>query len=568
MATILKTKNSVTAASAPSSLAQGELAVNITDKKMWVGNASSTPVQIVGSGATNAAGGSNTQVQYNSSGSLAGSANMTFSGTALTLANDASISGLTVGKGGGSVATNTVIGNGAQNASTTGTGNTEIGYQAGYAGTSAGANTLLGYRTGYALTSGGDNTFVGYQAGLSSTTPTENTAVGSSALRDNTTGAYNIAVGRLALAQNTTASNNTAVGYQAGYSNTTGTNLVALGYQAGYTGTANYADTYVGWQAGYAKNTALDNAASTMIGYRAGYGTTSGIDNSFVGGLAGLSNTSGSYNTALGSQALRLNTTGSNNTAVGYQAAYTQTNGTYNVAIGQQALYTNAGYSYNTAIGYQALYATSQNYNTAVGYQAGYNNTTGINNFYGGHQAGLNATGSQNVFVGSSAGNNLTTGASCTFLGFNCLASGVAVTNELVIGQGATGKGSNTGFISPNGGGVYQGNNSAAWSITSDKRLKKNIVDNTVGLDAINKIQVRNFEYRTADEVTDLPKSSAIDIKGVQIGAIAQEIQAILPDCVKEESTGVMSVDTTNLTWYLVNAVKELKAEIDQLKGN
>ena len=28
-----------------------------------------------------------------------------------------------------------------------------------------------------------------------------------------------------------------------------------------------------------------------------------------------------------------------------------------------------------------------------------------------------------------------------------------------------------------------------------------------------------------------------------------------------------MSVDTTNLTWYLVNAIKELKAEIDLLKG-
>jgi len=50
MATTLKTKNSVTAASAPSSLAQGELAVNITDKKLWVGNAATTPVQIAGNG--------------------------------------------------------------------------------------------------------------------------------------------------------------------------------------------------------------------------------------------------------------------------------------------------------------------------------------------------------------------------------------------------------------------------------------------------------------------------------------------------------------------------------------
>jgi hypothetical protein len=51
MPTIIKTKNSVTAASAPSSLQQGEVAINITDKKVWVGNAATTPVQLLGTGA-------------------------------------------------------------------------------------------------------------------------------------------------------------------------------------------------------------------------------------------------------------------------------------------------------------------------------------------------------------------------------------------------------------------------------------------------------------------------------------------------------------------------------------
>jgi hypothetical protein len=52
MPTILKTKNSVTATNAPTSLQQGELAVNITDKKMWVGNAATTPVQLIGDGGS------------------------------------------------------------------------------------------------------------------------------------------------------------------------------------------------------------------------------------------------------------------------------------------------------------------------------------------------------------------------------------------------------------------------------------------------------------------------------------------------------------------------------------
>lgn len=55
MATILKTKNSTTTTAAPSSLTQGELAVNITDKKGWVGNAAGSPVQLFGPGGTDLA---------------------------------------------------------------------------------------------------------------------------------------------------------------------------------------------------------------------------------------------------------------------------------------------------------------------------------------------------------------------------------------------------------------------------------------------------------------------------------------------------------------------------------
>jgi hypothetical protein len=35
---------------------------------------------------------------------------------------------------------------------------------------------------------------------------------------------------------------------------------------------------------------------------------------------------------------------------------------------------------------------------------------------------------------------------------------------------------------------------------------------------------------------------------------------------VKEESTGVLRVDTDNMTWYLVNAVKELSAKVEALQ--
>ena len=105
------------------------------------------------------------------------------------------------------------------------------------------------------------------------------------------------------------------------------------------------------------------------------------------------------------------------------------------------------------------------------------------------------------------------------------------------------------------------------WETTSDRRIKKNITDSTVGLAEINQIQVRNFEYRTAEEITEVPSSQAVDKQGVQVGVIAQEIQSILPDTVTQESTGVLSVNPDNLTWHLVKAVQELSAKNDALEA-
>jgi hypothetical protein len=52
MPTTIKLKNSVTTTNAPSSLVQGEVAINITDKKVWVGNAATTPIQLLGDGGS------------------------------------------------------------------------------------------------------------------------------------------------------------------------------------------------------------------------------------------------------------------------------------------------------------------------------------------------------------------------------------------------------------------------------------------------------------------------------------------------------------------------------------
>lgn len=315
-------------------------------------------------------------------------------------------------------------------------------------------------------------------------------------------------------------------------------------------------------------------ATATVLGTVYGSMTTSGASPYLTAlGYNAAPSVTGLRNTAIGVQAANGLTSNGNNVALGYQALYTGGNND-NVGIGYQALYTEGatGNGQNVAIGSGASkISTSSAYNNvSIGYNSAVLMTTGVGNVVVGATSGANLTTGGNVtIVGQGAGATLTTGSRGTYIGANATASAAGVNAEIVIcdGGGPTGKGASTGFISPNGGGVYQGNNGATWSVTSDQRLKKNIVDNNVGLEKITAIQVRNFEYRLPEEVdAELKPSDAIKKEGVQLGVIAQELQAVLPECVKTESTGVMSVDADNLTWYLVNAIKELDSKFETYK--
>jgi hypothetical protein len=62
--------------------------------------------------------------------------------TTPTISGDATISGLTVGKGGGAVSTNTAVGAGVFATNTTGFSNSALGYQAGYSTTTGAVDSL------------------------------------------------------------------------------------------------------------------------------------------------------------------------------------------------------------------------------------------------------------------------------------------------------------------------------------------------------------------------------------------------------------------------------------------
>jgi len=299
------------------------------------------------------------------SGNLTDSANLLYSGTDLT------VYGITVGRGAGAVSTNTAVGASALAANTTGGRNTALGNEALFSNTTGNNNLAVGGRDDAAWTP----------------------------LYSNTTGSNNVAVGNAALSRNTTASNNTAVGYQAGYNNTTGTSLVFLGYLAGYAGT-----------------TAIEN---TGVGYRALTSATTGNYNTAVGTNSGAAVTTGAANTSLGRSSLQTATTASDNTAIGYRSMISATTGGANTALGSESLQANTTGVNIVALGYGALYSnTTGANNTAVGYNAGRSETTGGSNTFLGLNAGYTQNGGgANTFIGREAGLGVTTGSYNTFVG-------------------------------------------------------------------------------------------------------------------------------------------------------
>ena len=263
-----------------------------------------------------------------------------------------------------------------------------------------------------------------------------------------------------------------------------------------------------------------------------------------------MANTSGEENCAFGYNSSRQSTTASKNTAFGWRTLDACTTGGYNTAIGRQALYATTTGTNNVAVGNNALVAHTDGYeNTAIGSRAGDTLTTGY----------------RNCFMGEDAGDDIVTGTNNVIIGRQADGSHSGSASQTVVGASLTGKGDYTGYFAGSSG-VYNSDNSSAWQTTSDRRIKKNIVNNNIGLDKINQIRVRNFEYRTPEEVDpSLPSHLAVDKQGTQVGVIAQEIQDILPDIVRVTSLGCYSVNPDNLTWYLVNAVQELSAKNDEL---
>ena len=195
--------------------------------------------------------------------------NLTNDGTTVNTNSDMSINGVTVGKGGGNIISNTASGSDALNSNTTGVQNTASGNQALNANTTGNNNTASGNYALYSNTLGYANTASGNEALSSNTTGSQNTASGNLALYSNTTGYNNTASGNAALASNTTGYENTASGNYALNSNTTGFQNTAFGFQALSANTTESNNIGIGYDAQVSNSTGSNQVriGNTWIAY-------------------------------------------------------------------------------------------------------------------------------------------------------------------------------------------------------------------------------------------------------------------------------------------------------------
>ena len=111
-------------------------------------------------------------------------------------------------------------------------------------------------------------------------------------------------------------------------------------------------------------------------------------------------------------------------------------------------------------------------------------------------------------------------------------------------------------------GYIYYNNgaNQVQLSATSDDRLKENIVDFPSELPVLEKVKVRQYAWK--------------ETGNINIGFVAQELYDVIPRAVsvgKDNEDGTIQrawgVDNGTLVPYLVKAIQELKAELDETKA-
>ena len=119
------------------------------------------------------------------------------------------------------------------------------------------------------------------------------------------------------------------------------------------------------------------------------------------------------------------------------------------------------------------------------------------------------------------------------------------------------------------GGGLTATGNITAFA-SSDKRLKENIIPIDNALDKIEKLDGVEFDW-TDEYIQRESNGKGEDnyfFRKHDVGLIAQQVESVLPEVVATRDDGYLAIKYEKIVPLLVECIKELKKEINELKEN
>ena len=152
----------------------------------------------------------------------------------------------------------------------------------------------------------------------------------------------------------------------------------------------------------------------------------------------------------------------------------------------------------------------------------------------------------------------------------------LSATGQLAVTTGATqraifytnglklNKGLGVGTTPSSTTGEIRATNDVTAFYSADRRLKENIKPIENALDKVSKINGCEFDWKP---LTEKEKETIHSHEGHDVGVIAQEIEEVLPEVVETRATGYKAVKYEKIVPLLIESIKDLKAEIEELKG-
>lgn len=325
-----------------------------------------------------------------------------------------------------------------------------------------------------------------------------------------------------------------SIGKDAGQGFTSGTQVILIGSNAG-SGASDFIDTFgVGHSVFYSSTNIRTSQAmglsalseSTGLQAVSAFGNGSGINSEnctdcFFGGPFSGQNCVGCQSCAF----------------IGLSAGATSTNNVQNVSLGFYACSETNSCQDLIALGTFSCFQVA--------------NTNGVIGI--GRRAGSSNSGENSINIGFQAGQSSTFARSIS-LGYNTIPDKA---DQCFIGD--------ANLVEVKTLGDVVGN---AFVATSDSTLKKNLLEIDGALDKV--LQLTGYYFQWDEEACKIDENGHYHVSAAQFGKthtgiLAQDVQTVSPENVKTTTNGKLNVDYTGLIPFLINSIKELKTQIDDI---